>query len=411
MKSEKASKLMALKILKILQDYSSPEKPITTNEIIDKLKEYGLECTRQTVYSDIKLLMETGDYNIEQVRQRSNSYYITPEFELPELRILMDATEAARFIPKDKTETLVYKIASLAGSYSGDILKEHNLSMGRLKLNNKSILYNVDSINEAIKEDKKISFRYFDHKGNNKKAYRDNGAKRIENPCTTTVYDNNYYLIAYNEKHGNLINYRVDRMDSIEVTSKDRNIPDGLDLEKYIESQFGMFTGKMETVTMEAHNSLINVIVDKFGEGTTFKPVRGTDFWRFTVDVQVSNMFYSWATMFGYKLRVTHPIRVVKDIREYLNEAVTVYTSPHPSYTDPKLVKKKQPAIVYSESPYPDYNYTDDTDTDDTDEELDDTDEEQDNVGDEQDEQSVNDESAADESVNDGEVTSLDDES
>ncbi len=337
---ENTKKIRPLKILDILNMDSDEDKPITTPELLKRLEEEGIECTRQTLYSDIKLLQDCG-YDIGVKRGNANEYYITDRsFSIPELHILMDAVQAATFITPRKTKELVYKIASLGGSYKAEILKSNNVQFNSVKHTNESIYYNVNEIEQAIMSKKKISFKYFDYNEKKEKVYRGGGKIYKENPYATIYSDDNYYLLSYNEYWKRLTHYRVDKMD--EVCALDEAvIPKGnLDISKHKASVFGMFIGEEATVVIEIDKKLIDVVMDRFGQGVKFTPA-DEDRVRFKADVQVSSRFISWVSSFGTEMKVIGPQSVINNIRDSALEILGMYGKPEGASFDEDAKARK----------------------------------------------------------------------
>lgn len=323
MKTE-AKKIKILKILEILRQNSDETHPITTTEIINMLANDGIEATRQTVYSDIKTLNDYG-YNIICIRRTVNEYFIDDgSFELPEIRILMDAVQAASFITPKKTAVLIDKVATLGGSYKGEILKDNIVTFNTAKHTNEQIYYNINELTHAIQNKKKVTFKYFDFNENKQKVYRKDGGLYTENPYSLVYSDDNYYLVTFNETYGNITHYRIDRMEGVQTLETDSNFPEGFNLEKHKSEVFGMFVGEKSKVRIRARKYLIDSILDKFGEDTRLFNFTEDEI-LFDADVQVSSRFISWVCSFGDSMRVVSPQPVVEQVKEYLKTVAKQY--------------------------------------------------------------------------------------
>lgn len=319
-----ASRVKILKIWEILNRESDENHPISSNRIIEILEESGISISRKTLYRDIEMLNEFG-YEVMCNRSRNNEYYVADrKFDMPELHILLDAVQSASFITKSKTAELVDKIAALAGSYSGDVMKKNIVAFNTRKNVNEYIYYSVNEIVTAINCKKKISFLYFDYDCKHNKVYRKEGREYVANPYATILSDGQYYMLDYNEKHEQTIHYRIDRMEKVKIVDEPAAMPPEsrrIDIARYKQQLFGMFSGETHHVHFEADKSLIDVIFDTFGEKVKIKPVDDTHV-AFIGEVQLSPIFFGWCCSFGEKLRISGPSDVVEEFRRYINSIV-----------------------------------------------------------------------------------------
>lgn len=242
MGKENFSKIKLLKIWEILKQESDENRPLTTGQIIKRLADSGITCDRRTLYADIATLNSFGYEVVTQKGQHSNSYYIVDRsFDIPELRILIDAVQAASFISPKKTEELTGKIAALGGSYRADILKKNIVEFNTTKHNNEHIYYSVNAIEDAILSGKKIKFQYFDLTENQERKFRKNGEKYLVNPVAMVFSNDNYYLIGYHDNHDGVTTYRIDRMLNAEISEEsinDKAKPIGLNVSKHRKQSF-----------------------------------------------------------------------------------------------------------------------------------------------------------------------------
>lgn len=322
MRQEKAHKIKLLKLWEFLKRETDSEHRLSTRELLDKLASEGIECDRRTLYDDIKVLNEYG-YEIMQDRSRANLYYVEDRnFDIPELKILIDSVEASSFITKKKSRELISKIASLGGSHRAELLKKYSIEYNTKKHNNENIYYSVMAIGEAIDKKRKIRFQYYDTDVLKHKVLRKDGNYYIVNPCCMVYDNNNYYLVCYDDKHRQLSHYRIDRMLNAEVcTDKIDNYPNlkNSDIRNHINQLFGMYTGEKTKVKIRADNSLVDVVQDKFGDVNSFK--YDNDNFVFYADVQLSPMFYSWCFSLGSKIAIIEPASAVESYRERLRVA------------------------------------------------------------------------------------------
>ena len=325
--NEKFNRIRPLKIWEILQRETDEDHPMGTEELRAKLMECGIEAHRTTIYEDIKLLNESG-YEIMSRRGRSNQYYVMDrKFSNPEIHILLDAVQAASFITDKKTAELVDKIAQLAGSQKGLVLKKNIVQFNTAKSSNEGIYYNVNEIVTAINQRQKIIFLYFDYDNNHNRVYRKGGHHYVVSPYATVFDDGHYYLVIYDKRYNKMTNYRIDRMDKVEIIEELADMPPEemqFDIATYKKSLFGMFSGETTAVTIEAHRTLIDAIFDLFGEKTRIIS-NGEETVRFTVDVQVSPLFFGWCCSFGEKVKLLGPDNIIEQLKEYTDNLQSQY--------------------------------------------------------------------------------------
>lgn len=300
-----------------------------TETLREKLLEGGIECHRSTLYEDIKLLNENG-YEILTRRGRSNQYYVMDRsFSNPEVHILMDAVQAASFITEKKTAELVDKISELAGSQKGLVLKKNIVQFNTTKSTNESIYYSVSEIVTAINNRQKIIFLYFDYDSNHNRVYRKNGHHYVVSPFATIFADGHYYLVIYDNRYNKLTHYRIDRMDKVEMIEDHADMPPdelAFDIVNHKKQLFGMFSGETTAVTIEMDRFLLDAVFDLFGDKTRIIS-NGENTVRFTVDVQVSDLFFGWCCSFGTKLKLLGPEATVEQFKEYTQGVINHYNN------------------------------------------------------------------------------------
>lgn len=328
MKKENKAKIKLLKLYELLQCETDEDNYLETAEILQKLAKEGIVCDRNTLYKDIETLNESG-YEVlcEKEPGKPNKYGIADrKFTEPELRILTDAVQAAAFISEKKTEELVNKIAELGGRNKAELLKKNVVKFNTTKSKNESVLYSVSEISAAIESGRKISFRYFNYDKNHKKVYRRRGERYIVNPLAT-IYDNNYYyLIVYDGRHNDVVHYRVDRMDGVEMLETRAEIYTGAeqDLQKHKKTLFGMYQGKAEEVEFEIASDIVDRLFDTFGDEIRFED-KGDGKLRFKAEVQISPTFVVWCLSFGDKLKVIAPEKVRERLSSYTERLYNLY--------------------------------------------------------------------------------------
>ncbi len=317
-------KLKILYIRDYLERCSHENHPVSTAELLVFLDSKGISCERKTIYRDIAALQEYG-LDIVQKKGKSGGYYIaTRNFELPELKLLVDAVQSSRFLTAKKSMELIQKFCSQCSHYEEELMRRDILVSGRVKSMNESIYYNVDAIQDAISKNMQITFRYFDWGIDRERHYRPRAY--TASPYSLCWADENYYLLAYSQRHG-VTHYRVDRMAKIQ-SAEEHRIPcpqlTGKALTEYANQVFLMFAGEPVSVRMRFHNSLINVVIDRFGRDAILVP-DGEEHFCYTGKIAVSPMFLSWIIGFGEKAKILYPDAVIDACRQLCQEAMAQY--------------------------------------------------------------------------------------
>lgn len=329
MKQEKTGKIRTLKILEILRQESDEDHYISTPEIISKLAVQGIECDRRTLYDDIAVLNEYG-YEIlcEKHAGKANAYCVADRsFDMPELRILMDAVQAASFITPKKTAVFLDKIAELGGSHRAELLKHNIVNFNTIKHTNEQIFYSVSEIERGIIEGKKVSFFYFDYNYRKEKVFRKNKSRYLVNPYATIFSNDNYYLACSNEKYDNIAYYRIDRMENVIVEEEDRRPTKdkAYDLLKGKKGLFEMFVGETKRIKLAFDAGLMDSIVDKFGEDAHYADLKDGRV-ELIAEVQVSGQFFAWACKFGDSLEIIAPTEVREQFVAYIEAIDKLYS-------------------------------------------------------------------------------------
>jgi len=318
-------KLKMMYLARILLEQTDEEHTITVPEMIAELAKLGISAERKSIYDDLEYLRLYG-LDICSNKTRTTNYYIASrEFELPELKLLVDSVQASKFITSKKSMELISKIGRLTSHENAKKLQRQVFITNRVKALNEQIYYNVDKIHDAIAANKQITFKYFNLDVNKKKVYRKNGGLYTESPVSLTWDDENYYLITYKEKYDNYTHYRVDKMEMIELVEKDRVLPDKpFDLSNYSKTMFQMFGGEETDVSIEFQNDLAPVVFDKFG---TDIPIvkKDENFFICRTKVAVSPQFLSWVMSFGKRAKVLSPQHVVDDMHQLVRDITEIY--------------------------------------------------------------------------------------
>ena len=318
-------KLKIFYILQYLEQNSHADHPVRASQLIEMLeRNHNITCERKTIYSDIAALQDLG-VDIVSIPGKYGGYYIASRnFELPELKLLIDAVQSSRFLTEKKSRELIEKLCNQCSVHDAKLVRRDVLVSGRVKSMNESIYYNVDAIQEAIAENRQITFRYFDWGLDGQRKYRDK--EYAASPYGLCQDNENCYLLALSARHG-ITSYRVDRMSDIALTA-DARVPcpelTGKKLQEHASRLFQMYAGESADVKLRFHRSLTNVVIDRFGKDTMLIP-DGLDHFVFTVRVAVSPMFLSWVIGFGQKAKVLYPESVVESCRQLCLETLAQY--------------------------------------------------------------------------------------
>lgn len=320
-------KLKILYLLKILVEESDENHPMTTARLIEKLESYGISAERKSIYNDIAALCDFG-VDIIKVSEKPGGYYLAErEFELAELKLLVDAVQASKFITTKKSRELIHKLEKLTSKENAKQLNRQVVVTKRSKAVNEKIYYNVDKIYEAIAKGVKIRFQYFAWTIEKEMELKKNGEFYEVSPFLLSWDDENYYLIAYDGEAEIIKHFRVDKMLRITSTKEPREGAElfaDFDVGAYTKKTFGMFAGEEETLTLICENALIGVMIDRFGQEVSVRKRDENTFFLRT-KVAVSRQFFGWLSGLGKKVRLHAPEEVAKRYQTYLRDILQDY--------------------------------------------------------------------------------------
>lgn len=322
-------KMKLLYLIKILSEKTDEDHPLPAWALIEELAHYDIRAERKSIYDDISCLTGFG-YDIVNSKSRNGGgYYLASrEFELPELKLLVDAVQASRFITQKKSKELIEKIEKLAGPYEGKKLQRQVLVAGRIKTENESIYYNVDEIHKAIQEDMPITFVYLEWNLKKELQPRRAGKQYQVSPLALTWKDENYYLIAYDDKERKIKHFRVDKMSRIVgVEGQKRTgleVFGELDIAEYTNKTFGMFGGEAKTVTIQLPASMIGIIIDRFGKEVDMRK-EANDRVNIRIKAVVSSQFYGWLSGLGSEVEIISPEEVKNNYINYIQSILDNY--------------------------------------------------------------------------------------
>lgn len=322
------AKLLVLK--NILERKTDEDHPLSVPQLIRALEAEGIRAERKSIYNDIEALRASG-VDVELSRGRGGGYYLgSRTFELPELKLLVDAVQASQFITRDKSKKLIRKLEGLTSEAQARKMQRQVFVSGRVKTMNESIYYNIDKLHTAIGEGKQIRFQYFQWTVEKKEALRRDGGWYCVSPWHLRWDDENYYLIAYDAEADRVKHYRVDKMKRITLLEAPRLGQERMarfDPAVYTRRLFGMYGGQPVRVTLEGENEMVGVLIDRFGKEVPVLPVDGTHFQAF-VDVAVSPQFLGWVAGLGGGLRIVSPEPVVQKMQALVQRLAEQYCAP-----------------------------------------------------------------------------------
>ena len=306
-------KTKLLYVMEALLRESDEEHPLSMEDLLRYLSEKGIRAERKSVYSDIETLQAFG-LDVHGTRGRTAGYYVGErDFELPEIKLLIDSVQSSKFITERKTMQLIRKLAGLTSVHEAALMKRQLFVKNRIKSMNESIYYNVDAIHQAIAEDKQIEFRYYSYTVTKEKKFRRNGRPYRVSPLALSWAEENYYLIAYEGEAGKIKHFRVDKMDGIRVTERFREGQKLLretDMAEYTRKNFSMFGGEEQTVTLRFSNRMIGVVIDTFGKDVPIFSV-DADHFQIRATVAVSPQFFGWLFGLDGEAVITAPREVM----------------------------------------------------------------------------------------------------
>jgi len=296
-----------LHLMQILLEQTDETHKLSVNDLISKLARLDISVERKTIYADIEVLRQFG-IDIVMDKTKTYGYYVaTRDFELPELKLLADAVQSSKFITERKTLQLIKKLERLMSKHDAGKLRRQVYIQNRVKSMNESIYYSVDTLHEAISEDKKISFKYSSYDAEKKQVFRKDGEPYIVSPAALTWNEENYYLIAYSEERSGITHFRVDRMSTVKKLPDSRNTAaSGFKLAEYSKKVFGMFGGEEADVKLRINNKIAGSVIDRFGKDIIMVP-DGKNHFTIRVRVALSPIFHGWLFQFGDLCEVLEP--------------------------------------------------------------------------------------------------------
>ncbi len=316
-----------LHIAQYLMENTDEFHAVSTPQLIEYLKSQGIKAERKSIYNDIDTLNDFGMDIIRSDEHRGGYMLASRPFELAEVKLLVDLVQSSKFITEKKSRELISKLETLTSKYDAKAMRRQVEIVGRSKTHNETIYYNVDMVHTAIHKNVKIRFHYFDWDINKKMKLRHDGAWYEVSPWRLTWDDENYYLMAFDEKADEIRYYRVDKIVDIALTEEARvgkESFENMDMAEFSKKTFGMFAGQEKTVRLRCENSLTGVIIDTFGTDVSIRPDGDTHFIA-RMDVLVSSQFYGWLAGLGARVEILSPDETREEYKSYLADIISVY--------------------------------------------------------------------------------------
>ena len=317
-------KLKLLRLYDVLLHRSDEEHPISVAELIAELSRWDIKAERKSIYDDLEALADLG-VDVQSRKGRNAGWFIgTRDFELAELKLLVDAVQSSRFITKRKSDSLIRKLEKLASVHQAHQLQRQVYVDRRVKAMNESIYYNVDILHGAIAGQKVITFRYFDHNMKKERVFRRDGGEYRVAPYGLIWNSENYYLVGQDEQLGELRHYRVDKMAGLEQTEQSCRAPENFNVADYAQKHFSMFHGAEVSMTLRFRSNMAGVVLDRFGQDVILIP-DGDSHFTVTLPLIMSPQFFGWLFGLGDGVQLTGPERAVQAYREQLQAVNGLY--------------------------------------------------------------------------------------
>lgn len=322
--SNQKRKLMVL--ARYLLKHSDEEHPVTLGELQEELERWDAPAERKSIYNDMEQLRQLG-LDVQTRRGVGGGWFIGErDFELAELKLLVDAVQSSRFLTQKKSNALIHKLESLASVHQARQLQRQVYVDRRIKTMNESIFYNVDRLHGAIGSRRVITFHYFEVNMNKERVYRRDGRQYRVTPYGLIWDNENYYLAGWDHDKGEVRHYRVDKMADIQLTGERGRERDNWDLEGYTRRHFGMYAGRPCQLRLRCAASLAGVFLDRFGQDLMLIP-QDEEHFTVTLDLVVSPPFWGWLFGLGQQVEVLSPTWAVEEFRQRLAQVAAVYES------------------------------------------------------------------------------------
>jgi len=320
-------KLKLLYLMRILLEQTDENNVLTAPQLVDALSAYDVPANRKSIYDDIEALRLFG-LDVILNDGKGGGYFIgRRDFELPELKLLVDAVQSSRLITSKKSSELINKLSKLTSRTQARQLNRHVYVAGRAKALNESIYYSIDNIHTAVSENKKISFKYFRYDTAKQRVYRKSGEEYIRTPVALCWSSDNYYLITYSPKYDHpFASFRVDRMEGVEVLDESADNFDhhAFNIIEYTRQTFGMYSGTAISATLAFDTSLVSNVIDQFGSEVMLID-SGNGRFTLRTDVSASGVFLAWIAQFGDRAEIIAPDSLRDVMRDEMEKICKMY--------------------------------------------------------------------------------------
>ncbi len=310
MAEENHQKIKLLKIMEILRQETDEDHPMTKTCLSARLVSMNISCNIRSLNRDIKLLNEQGYEIMERLVGHEKGYFVCDRsFSLPELKILIDAVQAASFVTDKKTTELIDKIAELGGSHRGALLKSNIVTFNTRKHSNETVYYTVGYLEEALQKNRQVAFKYFDLDENGQRVFRKDGDLYIMEPIALVFNNDNYYFLGYDSELEMEKTFRVDRIECAEILKKATSKTARArrkKVAKFTEETFKMFNGEPEEVRLRFDDKLIGAVYDKFGENVKMQRIDDNTI-ETTAQIRIAPTFWGWVFQFGGMMKIAGP--------------------------------------------------------------------------------------------------------
>lgn len=320
-------KIKILYLMRIFLEQTDEEHPMSVKELIAYLNSLGISAERKTVYDDIETLRNFGMDILNRREHPAGFYLASREFELPELRLLVDAVQSSRCITNGKSRQLIRKLESLASVYESRQLRRQGFAENRIRTINENVYYSIDMIQRALTEDRQISFQYCEWTVEKKLRPENEGERYSVSPWGLVWQNEEYYLITYDEKCGRVKQYQVDKLQQIRIEKevrRGREFFENYDIGELTSRTFGMFGGREVTICLEAHNRLVGVVLDRFGRDIMIHR-KDPEHFKTLVRVNISDRFFGWIASLGPDAVIASPDEIRDKYREFLEKSLSNY--------------------------------------------------------------------------------------
>lgn len=304
------------------------EHPMTVPELISVLEQNGVTAERKSIYDDMEALRELG-LDVQSRKGKTPGWFVGErDFQLAELKLLVDAVQSCKFITRKKSDDLICKLESFSSRHQARTLQRQVYVAGRVKTMNESVYYSIDKLHAAIAAGHVVTFKYFEYNVRKEKVFRREGKRYQVSPYGLIWDSDNYYLVGYDHLNGDLRHYRVDKMGELAVTCLARQgleLFKDFDMASYAQKHFGMFRGQEGRVTLRCENTLVGVVLDRFGQEAMLVP-DGESHFTVTVSAVVSPQFLGWLFGLGAGVRVLAPDWAAEEFQKQLRRVSQGYT-------------------------------------------------------------------------------------